>query len=172
MADDKRIYFAALDMCCAPSTATMGIYAGRSRCRRGRRVVLFAPATGSSSCRPSRRTLASTTRDRGKAAFTIKAAAEVGGVPYLREIHRPTAPRMIAISREGTLQGFASRFEPPAGPSARTPGRREGRLVRTKVKKTKNKERNEELGTRALPLAHGITRSITCASSRAKLLWA
>ena len=60
--------------------------------------------------------------DTGKLAFTIKAAGELGGVPYLREIHRPTAPRMIAISREGTLQGFASRFEPPAGPALELPG--------------------------------------------------
>jgi hypothetical protein len=51
--------------------------------------------------------------ETGKPSFTIKAAGELGGVPFLREAPRPTAPRLIAMSREGTLQGFAPRHEPP-----------------------------------------------------------
>jgi outer membrane protein assembly factor BamB len=60
--------------------------------------------------------------DTGKIAFTIKAAGELGGVPYLREHFRPTAPRVFALSRDGTLQGFASRFEAPPTPATEAPG--------------------------------------------------
>jgi outer membrane protein assembly factor BamB len=48
----------------------------------------------------------------GAPAFTIRAAGELDGVPYLRESPRPTAPHLIAMSRSATLQGFAPRFDP------------------------------------------------------------
>lgn len=51
----------------------------------------------------------------GKPAFVIKATGELGGLPFLREMPRPTAPRLI-VSREGMLQGFAPRYEPPPAP--------------------------------------------------------
>ena len=37
-------------------------------------------------------------------------------MPFLREAPRPTAPRLIAVSRDGMLQGFAPRYEPPPVP--------------------------------------------------------
>lgn len=49
----------------------------------------------------------------GKQTFTIKAAGEISGVPFIRETPRPTAPRLIAVSLDGKLQGFAPRYEPP-----------------------------------------------------------
>jgi hypothetical protein len=49
----------------------------------------------------------------GREAFTIKSAQEIWGGPHLREIARPTAPRLMAMSREGTLAAFAARHEPP-----------------------------------------------------------
>jgi outer membrane protein assembly factor BamB len=51
--------------------------------------------------------------ETGKPAFTIKAAGEQGSVPFLRDSVRPTATRLVAVSRDGMLQGFAARYEPP-----------------------------------------------------------
>ena len=62
----------------------------------------------------------------GVESFTIRASGELGGLPFLRENPRPTAPRLIAISREGSLQGFAPRIEPPPVPLAALPGSKVG----------------------------------------------
>lgn len=62
----------------------------------------------------------------GAPSFTIQAIGEIGGAPFLRDDPRPTAPRLIAISREGALQGFAPRFEPPPAPLGELPGTRVG----------------------------------------------
>ena len=48
----------------------------------------------------------------GADSFTIRAAGETGGVPFIREGARPTATLLISMSREGALQGFARRIEP------------------------------------------------------------
>ncbi|MGH9176549.1 MAG: PQQ-binding-like beta-propeller repeat protein [Vicinamibacterales bacterium] len=58
----------------------------------------------------------------GAPLFTIRAVGELGGVPFLRENPRPTAPRLVAMSREGALQGFAVRVEPPLAPLKELPG--------------------------------------------------
>jgi outer membrane protein assembly factor BamB len=58
----------------------------------------------------------------GAPLFTIRAVGELGSVPFLRETARPTAPRLVAMSREGSLQGFAARFEPLLVPLAELPG--------------------------------------------------
>jgi outer membrane protein assembly factor BamB len=61
--------------------------------------------------------------ETGKPSFTIKAAGEQGGsVPFLREGVRPTATRLVLVSRDGILQGFAPRFEPPPAPFDTLPG--------------------------------------------------
>jgi outer membrane protein assembly factor BamB len=62
----------------------------------------------------------------GAPSFTIQAVGELGTAPFLRDNPRPTAPRLIALSREGSLQGFAPRFEPPPVPLANLPGVRVG----------------------------------------------
>ncbi len=62
----------------------------------------------------------------GVESFTIRAIGELGGVPFLRENTRPTAPRLIAMSRDGSLQGFSPRVEPPPAPLAELPGVRVG----------------------------------------------
>jgi outer membrane protein assembly factor BamB len=58
----------------------------------------------------------------GAPAFTITAVGELGGTPFLRDNTRVTAPRLVAMSREGALQAFAARFEPPPAPLAELPG--------------------------------------------------
>jgi len=58
----------------------------------------------------------------GADAFMIKAVGEMAGIPFLREAARPTEPLLIAISREGALQGFAPRVEPPPTALAVLPG--------------------------------------------------
>jgi outer membrane protein assembly factor BamB len=62
----------------------------------------------------------------GAPSFTIRAARELGGPPFLRENARPTATRLVAVGREGDLQGFAARFEQPPVPLAELPGARVG----------------------------------------------
>lgn len=62
----------------------------------------------------------------GAPAFTIRAAGELGGAPFLRDNARVTATRLVAISREGNLQGFAARFEQPPAPITDLPGARVG----------------------------------------------
>ena len=62
----------------------------------------------------------------GAPSFTITAVGELGDAPFLRDNVRPTAPRLIAISREGAIQGFASRIEPPPAPLGELPGARVG----------------------------------------------
>jgi outer membrane protein assembly factor BamB len=62
----------------------------------------------------------------GAPSFTIRAATELGGAPFLRTNARATATRLVAISREGNLQGFAARFEQPPAPLPALPGARVG----------------------------------------------
>lgn len=62
----------------------------------------------------------------GTPSFTIQAVDEIGVAPFLRENARPTAPRLIAMSRKGTLQGFAPRVEPPPASLADLPGKKVG----------------------------------------------
>ena len=58
----------------------------------------------------------------GAEAFTIPAAGEVTGAAFLRDNVRLTLPRVIAQTREGALQGFAPRVEPPPAALADLPG--------------------------------------------------
>jgi outer membrane protein assembly factor BamB len=58
----------------------------------------------------------------GAEAFTIAAAGEVVGAPFVRENVRMTLPRIVAQSREGIIQSFAPRVEPPPAPLAALPG--------------------------------------------------
>ncbi len=60
--------------------------------------------------------------DTGKPAFVIKAAGELASVPYVREGQRPTTTRLVWITREGTLQGFAVRYEAPPAALDQLPG--------------------------------------------------
>jgi outer membrane protein assembly factor BamB len=62
----------------------------------------------------------------GVDSFTIRAAGETGGVPYIREGARPTATLLISMSREGALQGFAPRIEPLPAALSVLPGTKIG----------------------------------------------
>jgi outer membrane protein assembly factor BamB len=66
--------------------------------------------------------IAAFTAATGAEAFTIRAVGELSGVPFLRDSSLPTAPRLVAMSREGALQGFSQRFEPPPAPLPELPG--------------------------------------------------
>jgi outer membrane protein assembly factor BamB len=112
VADDKRIYVAALDN-------VLRAFDRGSGNLRWTQPLPSRPSSG--PMRAGNVVIVPTVSadigaylaDTGKPAFTIKAAGELGGPPFLRESARATAPRLIAMSREGTLQGFASRHEPP-----------------------------------------------------------
>ncbi|MGE0043912.1 MAG: PQQ-binding-like beta-propeller repeat protein [Vicinamibacterales bacterium] len=62
--------------------------------------------------------------EAGTPAFVIAAAGEVGARPYLRAGARPTAAQVFTLSRDGTIQGFAARFEPPPVALAELPGKK------------------------------------------------
>lgn len=51
--------------------------------------------------------------ETGKALTPVKAAGELGSQPFIRAAARMTSPRLIAVSRDGQLQAFGLRFEPP-----------------------------------------------------------
>ena len=51
--------------------------------------------------------------ETGKPTVTVRAAGEIGVQPFFRPGVRHTAPLLITVSREGQLQGFGRRFEPP-----------------------------------------------------------
>ena len=121
IADDKLIYFAAFDN-------VLRALDRRNGHLRWSRNLPSRPAGG-----PLRADnvllLPFTTTDigayvaaSGAESFTIRAIGELGAVPFLRENARPTAPRLIAMSREGALQGFAPRIEPPLAPLTDLPG--------------------------------------------------
>jgi hypothetical protein len=52
----------------------------------------------------------------GKLIVTINAAGETAAQPYVRQTARASAARLITVSRDGHLQGFGLRYEPPPGP--------------------------------------------------------
>lgn len=49
----------------------------------------------------------------GRPTLTVRAAGEIGTQPLVRSGTRITSPQLITVSREGQLQGFGRRFEPP-----------------------------------------------------------
>lgn len=49
----------------------------------------------------------------GKPSVTVRSAGEIGVQPFFRPGVKLTAPQLITVSREGQLQGFGRRFEPP-----------------------------------------------------------
>jgi outer membrane protein assembly factor BamB len=51
--------------------------------------------------------------ETGTPTVTVRTAGEIGVQPFFRPGARLTAPQVITVSREGQLQGFARRFEPP-----------------------------------------------------------
>ena len=121
VADERLIYFAALDN-------VLRALDRRSGNLRWSRKLTSRPAAG-----PLRAgnvvLLPLVTTDigafvaaTGAESFTIRAAGETGGVPFIRDGARPTAPLLIAMSREGALQGFAPRIEPLPAALGTLPG--------------------------------------------------
>jgi outer membrane protein assembly factor BamB len=120
-ADDRRIYFAALD------NVLRAVDRGNGNLRWTVRLpsrpaggplriadVVILPTVSAS--------IGAYFAEDGRDAFAIKAAQEIWGGPHVRESARPTAPRLIAMSREGTLAAFAARHEPPPGRVDGLPG--------------------------------------------------
>ena len=121
VADDDRIYFAAFDNVVRALDADSGnlkwLRNLPSRPAGGplrtENVVLVPLVTTD---------IAAFDAETGAPAFTIRAVGELGAVPFLRETPRLTTPRLIAMSRDRALQGFAARFEPPLGALDGLPG--------------------------------------------------
>ena len=52
--------------------------------------------------------------ETGKAGTSARAAGEIGTQPFFRATASFASPRLITVSRDGQLQGFGRRFEPPS----------------------------------------------------------
>jgi outer membrane protein assembly factor BamB len=121
VADDEHIYFAALDNVLRAVDRNNGNL--RWTARLPSRPAGKALRTGDVVIVPTvSASIGAYFAANGKASFTIKAAEEIWGVPFLRETPQPTAPRLITMGREGTLQAFAPRHEPPPAALDTLPG--------------------------------------------------
>lgn len=58
----------------------------------------------------------------GKSLGTIAVSGELSAAPHLRLQTRPTGPRVVAVTRDGRLQGFGVRFEEPPAAVEALPG--------------------------------------------------
>ena len=120
-ADDKRIYFASRDNVLRAVDRSNGNL-------RWKAILASRPASG-----PLRlpdavlvplvsSEISGFEPTTGKALTAVKAAGELGSQPFLRATARRTSPRLIAVSRDGQLQAFGLRFEPPFAPLDVLPG--------------------------------------------------
>ena len=122
IADDKNIYYAALDNVLRAVDRNNGNL--RWTAPLPSRPLGAPVRTGDVVIVPTASAdIGAYQVETGKPSFTIKAAGEQGGsVPFLREGVRPTATRLVVVSRDGILQGFAPRHEPPFTPFETLPG--------------------------------------------------
>ena len=122
-ADDKRIYFAARDNVLRAVDRQSGNLrwsAARPSRPSGSPLplpnTLLMPLVGSA--------IAGFDLVTGKPTVTVQSAGEIGLQPFFRHDARTTAVRLVTVSREGQLQGFAQRFEPVPVPLAEYKDRR------------------------------------------------
>ena len=121
VADDKRIYFTSRDN-------VLRAVDRRSGNLRWRATLPSRPASGPLRL-PNAVMVPLVSSEisgfepaTGKALPPIKAAGELGSQPFIRTTARWTSPRLIAVSRDGQLQGFGLRFEPAFVPLDVLPG--------------------------------------------------
>jgi hypothetical protein len=113
-ADDKRIYFAARDnVLRAVDRKTGNLRWSASLPARPSGGPLPLPDTVFMPLVSS--AIAGFDLESGKPTVTVQAAGEIGLQPYFRRDARATAVRLVTVSRDGQLQGFAQRFEPVPG---------------------------------------------------------
>jgi len=120
-ADDRHIYFAARD------NVLRAVDRGNGNLRW--KAALASRPIGSPLPLPDMvlmplvsSEIASFEIEVGKPAAAVKAAGEIGLQPFFRPLARATAVRLVTVSREGHLQGFAQRFEPVPVLLAELPG--------------------------------------------------
>ncbi len=120
-ADEKRIYFAARD----------NVLRAVDRNSGNLRWSATLPSRPSGSPLPLPNqvlmplvstAIAGFDLELGKPTVTVQAAGEIGLQPFFRRDARVTAVRLVTVSRDGQLQGFAQRFEPVPGPLTELPG--------------------------------------------------
>ena len=121
VADDKRIYFASRDNVLRAVDRGNGNLRWRASLpsrpaggplRLANAVLVPLVSSEISGFEP----------ETGKALAPVKAAGELGSQPFIRATARMTSPRLIAVSRDGQLQAFGLRFEPPFAQLVDLPG--------------------------------------------------
>ena len=111
-ADDERIYFAARDNILRALDRRSGNL--RWKANLGSRPAGGPLRSPGSVLMPMVSSeIAGFDPETGKPTVTVRAAGEIGTQPFVRPATRITATRLITVSREGQLQGFGFRFEPP-----------------------------------------------------------
>jgi outer membrane protein assembly factor BamB len=112
VADDKRIYFASRDNVLRAVDRKNGNL-------RWKAILPSRPASGPLRLQDAvlvplvSSEIFGYEPETGKALTPVKAAGELGSQPFIRAAARMTSPRLIAVSRDGQLQAFGLRFEPP-----------------------------------------------------------
>lgn len=118
--DDRHVYFAARDNVLRAVDIRSGnlrwtaelparpvggpqVLAGRVVVPLATTVGIFDPATGKSEAQ-------------------VVVAGEMSAAPHLRLEGRQTSPRLVAITRDGRMQGFGWRYEEPPAPLGALPG--------------------------------------------------
>lgn len=111
-ADEKRIYFASRDNIVRALDRRSGNLRWKANlASRPAGGPLQAPAALLMPMVSSE--IAGFDRETGKPVVTVRAAGEIGTQPFVRAAAGLTSPLLITVSREGQLQGFGRRFEPP-----------------------------------------------------------
>src|SRR5687767_9948156 len=110
-ADEKRIYFAARDNILRALDRKSGNLRWKANlASRPAGGPLRLPETVLMPMASSE--IAGYDPETGKPGVTVRAAGEIGTLPFARAGTRLTSPLLITVSREGQLQGFGRRFEP------------------------------------------------------------
>jgi outer membrane protein assembly factor BamB len=120
--DDRRIYFVARDNV----LRAVDRHSGNLRwyAELGARPAGGPAVLGGAVLVPLASTVEVFDTASGKGIGTIEVAGEIAAPPHVRLDARPTEVRLVATTRDGRIQGFGIRHEPPLARLAVLPGGR------------------------------------------------
>jgi outer membrane protein assembly factor BamB len=119
--DDRHVYFAARDNMLRAVDARTGNL--RWTAELPSRPVGGAQLLPGAVVVPLATSLAAFDRATGKPIASVAASGEISGAPHIRLHARPTGAYVVALARDGRMQGFGVRFEEAPARLAALPGR-------------------------------------------------